>query len=256
MASQDGVSGENREKRILGALPEQGISCLPLRLLTQNATGTETNIQVHIQVFCTWKHHSCSSWMRWLPAELIFCFFFWRKQWSLCPKLAMVEQGDIASNYTWSLTEPKTFLNPIIILQSSCLLHKNQQKTKQELQQNISFRRVTWQNALMHARKYGSIFYLHKELELFIKMYFFKFPFIFRQTLILYLIRIHLHTVILNVFATLTQHDAPFTSLLRFSAALKERRVKLRESVRCSWLWKERYECLEVTDNGSEESYS
>lgn len=38
-----------KKESYLGALPEQGISCLPFSLLNQNATGTETNIQVHIQ---------------------------------------------------------------------------------------------------------------------------------------------------------------------------------------------------------------
>lgn len=36
-----------KKQSYLGALPEQGISCLPLSLLNQNATGTETNIQVN-----------------------------------------------------------------------------------------------------------------------------------------------------------------------------------------------------------------
>lgn len=38
-----------KKESYLGALPEQGISCLPFRLLNQNATGTETSIQVHIR---------------------------------------------------------------------------------------------------------------------------------------------------------------------------------------------------------------
>ena len=38
-----------KKESYLGALPEQGISCLPFSLLTQNATGTETSIQVHIR---------------------------------------------------------------------------------------------------------------------------------------------------------------------------------------------------------------
>lgn len=38
-----------KKESYLGALPEQGISCLPFSLLNQNATGTETNIQEHIR---------------------------------------------------------------------------------------------------------------------------------------------------------------------------------------------------------------
>lgn len=38
-----------KKESYLGALPEQGIRCLPFSLLNQNATGTETNNQVHIQ---------------------------------------------------------------------------------------------------------------------------------------------------------------------------------------------------------------
>lgn len=37
-----------KKESYLGALPEQGISYLPFSLLNQNATGTETNIQVHM----------------------------------------------------------------------------------------------------------------------------------------------------------------------------------------------------------------
>lgn len=38
-----------KKESYLGALPEQGICCLSFSLLNQNAIGTETNIQVHIQ---------------------------------------------------------------------------------------------------------------------------------------------------------------------------------------------------------------
>lgn len=49
-----------KKESYLGALPEQGISCLLFSLLNQNATGTETKIQVYIRakLLCTWKHLS------------------------------------------------------------------------------------------------------------------------------------------------------------------------------------------------------
>lgn len=85
-----------KKESYLGALPEQGISCLPLGLLNQNATGTETNIQVNKLHML----HLDTPELQQLEVTLCqYCVNFLDEVLVLCPKLAIVEQGDIANSW-------------------------------------------------------------------------------------------------------------------------------------------------------------
>lgn len=83
-----------KKESYLGALPEQGISCLPFSLLNQNATGTETNIQVHIRAKLCILHLETPQLQQ---LEVTVASNFLEDALVLCPKLAIVEQGDTAT---------------------------------------------------------------------------------------------------------------------------------------------------------------
>lgn len=63
-------------------------------LLNQNATGTETNIQVHIQAKLHLENTSAAAAG---GDRCQYCVYFLQEGVVLCPKLAIVEQGDIAN---------------------------------------------------------------------------------------------------------------------------------------------------------------
>lgn len=83
-----------KKESYLGALPEQGISCLPFALLNQNATGTETNIQ-RGKLLCFL--HLETPQLQQLEVTVVGSVLrFLEEAVVLCPKLAIVEQGDTA----------------------------------------------------------------------------------------------------------------------------------------------------------------
>lgn len=87
-----------KKESYLGALPEQGISCLPFSLLNQNATGTETNIQVHIRAKLLCILHQETPQLQQLEVTgANGVLIFLEEAVVLCPKLAIVEQGDVAN---------------------------------------------------------------------------------------------------------------------------------------------------------------
>lgn len=73
-----------KKESYLGALPEQGISCLPFSLLNQNATGTETNIQVHIRAKLLCILHLETPQLQQLEVT-VASNFFWRTLWFSVP---------------------------------------------------------------------------------------------------------------------------------------------------------------------------
>lgn len=75
-----------KKESYLGALPEQGISCLRFSLLNQNATGTETNIQVHIRAKLLCILHLATPQLQQLEVTAASgVLIFWTTLWFSVP---------------------------------------------------------------------------------------------------------------------------------------------------------------------------